>query len=130
MFLILIFFAPTWASITNKMTANIGNQPSGGSLPNTEDVFEPKIHSEMKKILIYHEHCHIVSRFSLSTNFSTDCYLKYLPIDFSMKTAHGVEKILTAYLDSERNELHENQESSVVCRVIRRYQFKQMCSNI
>ena len=64
----------------------------------------------------------MIDKFSLSTNFSYDCHWKHLPIDFHLKHHSGEEKILTAYLKSDTNELVNTQELSDTCVKIRRYQ--------
>jgi hypothetical protein len=68
-----------------------------------------EIKSGVPKIAISNDHCSLIKEFSLSsTNYESDCHLLYLPIEFISK--HN-QKLITAYLDSEKNELHEDQKS-------------------
>ena len=76
--------------------------------------FQPEVISESNKILVVKEHCSTLRGFSLSKNFTFDCFLKYLPIEFVLKHSSGNETLLT-------NELQNRQENSDVCRKVRRY---------
>ncbi len=81
--------------------------------------FDPQVNAEINKILTVNNHCNIIRSFSLSQNFSFNCFEKYLPIEFVL-THHSGEKLLTAYLDTNNNDLQINQELLTVCRKIRR----------
>ena len=85
--------------------------------------FEPQIISEHNKILIVNGHCSIIREFSLSSNFSFDCLLKHLPIDFILKHHTGSDTLLTAFIDRD-NELLTRQDVSNICRKIRRYEIR------
>jgi len=79
----------------------------------------PDVKSSIPKIAIAQGHCSLVNEFSLSlSNYVSDCHLLHLPIEFISK--HN-QKMIAAYLDSEKNELHEDQKNSTVCKKIRRY---------
>lgn len=85
--------------------------------------FQHHIFSETKKILIKHDHATLINKFSLHRNFIYNCHELYLPIELIVKAKKEEEEvklILTAYLDSFKNELIEHQNYSHVCTKIRR----------
>ncbi len=127
--LLQIFLITVNSSLTNKVklesTASnvkleslITTKPTK-TVENDAFEFDPQVFSENNKILIVNNHCSVIRSFSLSQNFSFNCYDKHLQIDFILKH-HTGEKILTSYLDEQNNELHNKQETTFVCRKIRR----------
>ena len=125
--LICIVFFNVFAStsvITNKLNVKLESHTSKTSKQPEIDTskFEAQVISETNKILIVNGHCSLVREFSLSYNFSFDCQVQYLPIDFKLKHHSGSETLLTAYLTST-NELQNRQEMSNICRKLRRYYF-------
>lgn len=113
------------STLTNKLKVKLESSTRTSTtitkIPEVDkDGFDPQVISETNKILVVNGHCNLINRFSLSNNFSYDCRLKYLPIDFLLRHHTGNENVLTAYLHSN-NELYPRQEISNSCQKIRRY---------
>ena len=111
--------------ITNKLNVKLeqSNAPLSNNSSNHSNIsFEAQVHTEKQKILVSHEKCYLIKEFSLSPNFSYDCYWKYLPIEFLLNKHSGEKAILNAYLDKDNELIHE-QEITNVCQKIRRLFF-------
>ena len=109
--------------LTNKLNVKLESTTQSTKPPDIESSpFKPQIISDTNEILVVNGHCNLIRSFSLSNNFSYDCLLTFLPIDFMLKHHSGSETLLTAYMDST-NELNNRQDVSRICRKIRRYLF-------
>jgi hypothetical protein len=133
--LILVMITVTEQStLSSKLTSNIKLHTITPSpiksepvtrKPNDEN-FEHHIFTSSKKILVKHDHAQLIDKFSLHRGFEFNCHERYLPIEFQVTgtnkdTKEEVKLILAAYLDSESNELHENQNHTSNCLKIRRF---------
>ena len=93
--------------LTSKLNVKLESAKATTTTKSPEiekDNFEPQVFSEIYKILAVNGHCSLINSFSLSHNFTFDCHLKYLPIDFLFKHHSGNENLLTAYMHTN-NEL-------------------------
>ena len=87
------------------------------------DLDDYQIESEAEKFIVYGGASYMINRFSVSTNFTFECNLKYLSIVFPFQLPHGDRKRITAYLHSRDNKLSFEQKVTDVCRKIRRQVF-------
>ena len=118
--IIMISFVESTA-LTNKLNVKLESTTQSTKAPESDSSsFKPQVFSDTNKILVVNGHCSLIRGFSLSSNFSYDCQLKYLPIDFMLKHHSGSETLLTAYMGST-NELNVRQDISPICRKIKRY---------